>query len=80
MDIPEFHQDFCKAIARVCREHKVSRFTGTYRPGYRDQWRGDITLSWEAGRHEADVDKITIQSQVSVTTKIDAAKAGPHDD
>lgn len=78
MEIPENHQTFCKALARVCREHSISKFTGTYRPGHRDPWRAEITLSWESGRHEDAVDKITIQSQMWITTNIDEAKADPY--
>ena len=73
MEIPENHQEFCKAVGRLCREYKVAQFNGSFRPGYRDPWSGEIAFSWSAGRHEVDTEKINIQSQVSISTTIDAA-------
>ena len=70
VDIPERHQAFCKAVARLAREHNMTNLTGRYRPGYDDNWRADIAFSWEAGRHGEDSDQIKISSELFVSTKI----------
>jgi hypothetical protein len=79
MDIPEPHVEFCRAVARLARDHKLYRFTGQFRPGYDDAWHGDITFSWESGRHGEDEGKIAIQSQVWVNTNVDLKKSPRHD-
>ena len=70
VEIPERHQAFCKAVARLAREHDLNNFTGSFRPGYDDEWRGDISFSWEQGRHGEDAGSIRIGSQFSVHAKI----------
>jgi hypothetical protein len=70
--IPKNHQDFCKAVARLCREHKLTNFSGTYRPGFDDPWRYTITFAWDEGRHGVAANRIYITSQADVRTKIDA--------
>ena len=70
VEIPERHQAFCKAVAKLAREHGLKSFSGSYRPGYGDAWRGDISFAWEDGRHGDAADRITIHSQFHVNTKI----------
>jgi hypothetical protein len=71
IEIPDHHQEFCKALARVAREYGVDNFSASYRPGWKDPWRETINLSWEQGRHGAAADKIHIHSDMRINTKID---------
>lgn len=70
-EIPQRHQAICREIAQLCRKHGLTSFSGSFKPGYRDDWYNEITFKWESGRHEADVGKVSIWSQIQVTTKID---------
>ena len=72
--IPERHQEFCKAVARLCREHSMESVTITYRPGFGDEWDGDISAMWEQGRHGEDSDRIYISSNVRVHTRLGPPK------
>jgi hypothetical protein len=74
ISIPDNHQEFCKAIARVCREHDMHKCALTYSPTFRDAWDGDIAMVWEQGRHGEDSDKIFISSTVRVWTRIGPEK------
>lgn len=71
IDIPEHHQVFCKAVARVAKEHGMDNLSGTYSPGWKDPWSAQIHFSWTQGRHGADSDKIFISSEMQVRAKID---------
>lgn len=73
ISIPDRHQEFCKAVARLCREHGLTKFHGTYSPPFDDKWDGGIEMSWEDGRHGEDSDKLFISSHVRVWTRL-----GPH--
>lgn len=70
IDIPERHQAFCKAIAKLAAEHGLTSFQGSYKPKYDDGWHADITFGWEAGRHGDTADRIWISSNFHVNTKI----------
>jgi hypothetical protein len=69
--ITESHQAFCREVARLARKHGLTNFGGSFRPGYGDEWRADISFKWETGRHDEDAGKISIWSQTSVNTSID---------
>jgi hypothetical protein len=73
--IPENHQEFCKAIARLCREYEMQKVHLTYTPRFRDPWDGNIAMSWEEGRHGEDSDKIFISSEVRVYARLSVTKA-----
>ncbi len=68
--IPERHIEFCRALARVAREHGMQKMNGEYRPNFQDGWDGDIQFVWEQGRHGEDSDKLFVQSNIRVHTKI----------
>ena len=70
ISIPERHQEFCRALARVAREHGVNKFSGSFVPEWKDDWSGDINFSWEQGRHGEDSDKLFIASTLRVFTKL----------
>ena len=74
VEIPDRHQDFCRALAKLARKHGVSEFSGTYRPGFKDEWRHEISFKWSSGRHEEDVGKISIWSSLYVVTHVDGVK------
>lgn len=70
-EIPDKHQAFCREVAKLCRKHGLTHFSGSFKPGYGDEWRSDISFKWDAGRHEEDVGKVSIWSQMHVNTNID---------
>lgn len=69
--IPEKHQEFCKAVARLCREHGLRSFGGQFTPGFGDPWRSQIVFSWAQGRHGEDAGRISITSTLDVRASID---------
>jgi hypothetical protein len=75
ISIPENHIAFCRAIARLCREHKMRRVGVNYSPGFDDAWGGDIAMSWEQGRHGEDAGKLSISSNVMAHVRLDDPKA-----
>lgn len=76
IDIPTPHQEFCKVVAKLARDHGLSRFSGMFMPGYKDQsnWQDQIEFSWEEGRHGEDADRIFISSTKRVWTRIGPEK------
>lgn len=72
IDIPQSHQDFCKAVCKLAREHKLQNFSGSLRPGYDDPtgWDAQIEFAWEQGRHGDDSDKLFISSTKRVWTRL----------
>jgi hypothetical protein len=74
--IPQRHQEICKALARVAREQGLNSFSGSYRPGDRDGWMGEISFRWSRGRHDEDANEIRITSEHFVETKIDTPASG----
>ena len=72
IEIPEELQAVCKAIAKVAKEHKLYNLSGKFSPGYDSRWRDDIHFSWTSGRHGAENNKLTINSQIWVTTEVEA--------
>lgn len=69
--IPERHQEICRELARVAKKHGLRSLTGSYAPGFGDEWGADIAFHWEAGRHEANENNLRASSQVFVATKVD---------
>lgn len=74
VDVPEKHQEFCRAVARLARDLGLNSFGLTYQPGYGDPWRGSIQCRWDTGRHGEDENKIFITSTMDVHTKVDGPK------
>ena len=68
--IPDIHIDFCRAVAELARKYELNRATLQFQPGYADDWRDEITMNWEQGRHGDDSGSLIITSTVLVRTKI----------
>jgi hypothetical protein len=68
--IPASHLDFCREVGRLAKEHRLNRVTITFQPGFRDEWRDQISATWESGRHEEEVGIIHVESTVRVHTSI----------
>lgn len=68
--IPARHLDFCREVGRLAKEHGLNRVTITLQPGFRDEWRDQISATWEQGRHGEDAGQIYVESTVRVHTKI----------
>lgn len=75
--IPERHQEFCRAVAKLCREFDLTKFGGSYTPGFGDAWRQTIQFSWDQGRHGAASNDLRIWSQLDVQTHIDLLSQPP---
>lgn len=73
--IPANHVEFCKALARVAREHGIDNLNGSYSPDHNDPWPNMVNFSWSQGRHGADAEKIWINSSIDVRAKVDTDKA-----
>jgi hypothetical protein len=71
VSIPENHVEFCRALARVCKQHGIASFFGRYRPDWQDPWRDVIQMNWQQGRHGEEADRISITSEVQINTRID---------
>lgn len=54
-DIPQRYVDFCKAVARLAKEHKLRNLTAKFNPGFDSPWREQIEMSWERRRRTPDV-------------------------
>ena len=88
MKIPEKYQQLCKDIANVLKEFEeqcyhesckdkskydgVISFQAEFQPkGMGSDW-GKVEMRWNSGRHHADVNQLTISSQLTVRTVIKA--------
>lgn len=80
-EIPEKYQKLCKDIAKVLVEFQsenynnksydgVYRFTGKFQPAGMKDW-GEVSFTWESGRHNDSVGFITIRSEIRIDTKIE---------
>lgn len=76
IDIPARHQEFCKAVARLAREHGLDEFSGSFKPGWKDpdNWQDQISFCWEQGRHGEDSDRIHMSSTKRIWTRIGPPK------
>jgi hypothetical protein len=72
--IPAKHVEFCRALARIAREHGMQKFSVSYNPDFQDEWNDTITMQWEQGRHGEDSDRMFIQSNVTVHTRLGPPK------
>lgn len=72
--IPEKYVEFCRALARVAREHNMDSLHGNFRPEFGDNWNEDINFTWKQGRHGEDSDELFVQSNVRVYTKLGPKK------
>jgi hypothetical protein len=70
-NIPERHQEFCKAVARLCAEYDLRDFRAQYNPGHGDEWGAQIEFSWADGRHHADRYRVSITSTLRVRAEVD---------
>jgi hypothetical protein len=79
IDIPDVHQEFCKAVAKLAREHGLDKFSGTFEPGFKDpsDWQDRIEFSWEQGRHGEDSDRLFMSSTKRVWTHLGPEKVYP---
>lgn len=69
-NLPERHVEICRAFAAVAKKYGLDNCTVRYRPGFGDEWRNDVTVAWEQGRHGADVEKLFIESTVRVWARL----------
>lgn len=78
-DIPQRYIDFCKAVGRLAREHKLRNLTMQFNPGFDDIWREQIEMSWASGRHYADAGKVSITSTRRLNTTVDTIGSSNED-
>jgi len=70
-NIPQRHIDFCKAVAKLAAEHGLNSLGMSFRPGYADEWNGQIQMNWDQGRHGDSRHRLTVSSTVQLTTTFD---------
>lgn len=68
--IPEKHLDFCRAVAELARSAGIGRAALTFHPSFDDEWRDQIQMQWEQGRHGEDSRRIYVTSTVQVREEI----------
>ncbi len=68
--IPDNHVEFCKALAVLCKQHSLRRFSATYSPSFDDELNDDVTFSWNSGRHEEDAGNFAVSSVLRVWATI----------
>lgn len=73
--IPASHVELGKEIAALCRKYKLRNFSARYSPGFDDAWKDDVTVTWLAGRHGADMREVRISSTVNVHVTVDREPA-----
>lgn len=69
--IPQSHVEFCKEVAKLAAKHNLNKFGLTFQPGFDDEWRDQITVNWECGRHGDAIQNLRISSTVLVFAKVD---------
>lgn len=69
-NVPADHVEFGKELAALCRKHNLRNFSARYSPGFDDQWRDDITFSWNDGRHGEDKREFTMTSTLTVRVTV----------
>lgn len=69
--IPEELQQVCRDISDVARKHGLLKLSCNFDPSnMHHNWRGQISFSWEQGRHGEDANQLKITSQFYVHTQI----------
>jgi len=68
--IPEKHLEFCRAVAALAADAGINQASLTYHPGIHDEWRDEIRMQWESGRHGEDSRRVYITSNVQVRTEL----------
>jgi hypothetical protein len=71
-DIPEDLQQICRDLAKVAQAAGLYELTGEFK--HHKRWGGPVSFSWHAGRHEADVNRISISTTLHVNTTVDLGK------
>lgn len=65
--IPPEYVEFCKKVAALAAEAKLSRMSMSLAPGYYGaKWQSDIKMHWDSGRHGDSANKLHISSEVTV--------------
>ena len=68
--IPEKQLEFCRAVAALAADAGVSQLSLTFFPGLHDEWRDEIKMQWEQGRHGEDSRRVFVTSTVMVRTEL----------
>jgi hypothetical protein len=71
--IPENIQNICREFAKVAQQYGLNKFSGKFTPDDNLGWGGDVSFSWQQGRHGDDHDEIQIHSEYYVHTKVSAS-------
>jgi hypothetical protein len=78
--IPAEYVEFCKKVAALAADAKLSRMSMKITPGfYGAKWQSDINMHWDNGRHGDSARKLFISSEVTVHATV-AVAGGPRDD
>ncbi len=78
MEIPEKYQEFCREVAKLAVKLNVDSAQITLRPGFNEDWSGDIQANWNMGRHGSESHRIVITSTVRIHTDLSGDPDGFH--
>ncbi|MFA5934982.1 MAG: hypothetical protein WC827_03805 [Candidatus Paceibacterota bacterium] len=68
VSIPEEIQQICRDFAEVAIKHGLYNFSGKFT--HKMHCGGEVSFNWIAGRHEAKQNKLSISTQLFVTTEV----------
>lgn len=74
--IPERFVSFFRQVADLARANSLDKVSATLRPGWKDSWRGEVTMYWEQGRHGDASGTFRIATTTQLTLDIKQQKPG----
>ena len=60
--IPEKYQELAFELAELANKYDLRKLNGCFEPGFDDEYPNTINFQWNAGRHDADMKAIHINS------------------
>ena len=73
MRIPENYQEFTKEIAQLCVKYSLRNFRADFSPSVNDHdWNGQMHISWNSGRHGAEITNVRLSADVLESINIEA--------
>lgn len=64
--IPTNYVEFAEKVAILAKEYEFGNVTLTVRPGFRDEWRSMVTMTWQQGRHGDESHRMHLSSTIDV--------------
>ena len=58
--IPQQYRELAQDLTQLAKKYNLMSLSGKIRPGFKSDFREDITYHWDSGRHGVDVRKIRL--------------------